>query len=201
MSMIYDPVLLPTEAACLRRWRADLLADVAGDVLEVGAGTGLNLRHYREGVARLVVTEPDPYMMRRLRRRARSHGRGAAILAAPAEALPFPDASFDVVVSTLVLCSAHDPAAALAEIGRVLRHGGRYVYIEHVAAPAGTPRRWLQGVFEPCWRPLAGGCEVTRETGGMILDAGFDVNGQTHELLRGAAPIVCPSIRGSATHV
>ena len=112
-----------------------------GRTLELGAGTGLNLAHYTDAVTELVLTEPDPFMARRLRKRLGSDPSGAGsveVVEAPAESLPFDDESFDTVVSTLVLCTVDDPARWRAEIARVLRPGGRLLYLEHVRDPAGA---------------------------------------------------------------
>jgi ubiquinone/menaquinone biosynthesis C-methylase UbiE len=120
------------------------------------------------------------------------------IVDAPAERLPFPDESFDAVVGTLVLCSVPDPAACLAEVHRVLRPGGRLVFVEHVAA---TDRdrlhRWQQRL-EPLWKRVAGGCHLTRPTEQLIVDAGFSTEGVEHGTLHKAPPVVRPLVAGSA---
>ena len=118
----------------MRRRRSALLGDARGRVVEIGAGTGLNIAHYPDGIAELVLTEPDAAMRRRLARRLQRHGRVARIVDAPAERLPLADASVDTVVSTLVLCTVDDPERALREIARVLRPDGQLLFIEHVRA-------------------------------------------------------------------
>jgi ubiquinone/menaquinone biosynthesis C-methylase UbiE len=130
----------------MRSNRRALLAHANGRVLEIGAGTGLNLAHYPDELRELVLVEPEPAMRDRLTRRIRGGGRQAVVVDAAAEALPFADASFDTVVCTLVLCTVAAPDRALAEIGRVLRPGGRMLFIEHVRAespragpPSGSP--------------------------------------------------------------
>ena len=128
----YDRINRPGETAGLSRERQRLLAQATGETIEVGAGTGLNLAHYPDAVTRLVLTEPDRHMARRLRRRAAAVRPDAEILDPPAAQLPFPDASFDTAVATFVLCSVPDPGAALNEIARVLRPGGRLLFVEHV---------------------------------------------------------------------
>src|SRR5215470_7784716 len=115
-ALIYDASLAIGERRGMAARRGELLASARGRVLELGAGTGLNLRHYPDGVE-LVVSEPDPAMRARLKRRA---GTAVRVVDAGAESLPFPDDSFDTVVSTLVLCTVADPDAALAEVRRVL---------------------------------------------------------------------------------
>jgi ubiquinone/menaquinone biosynthesis C-methylase UbiE len=195
---IYDPFMRSAERACLGEWRAALLRDAVGDVLEVGAGTGANVPFYASSVHSLLLTEPDPDMLAKLRRRTElAHVRVEA-RAASVEALPFADASFDTVVSTLVLCSVRDVAGALAEMRRVLRPGGRVLYLEHVAADDKPGRLAWQRRLEPLWTRLSGNCHLTRRTGESIRAAGFVVERETRESMRKALPIVRPSIRGVA---
>lgn len=196
---IYDPFMRGAEHACLAQWRAELLKDAVGDTLEIGAGTGANAPHYPPDVRRLVLTEPDPDMLVRLKRKA-VLVRGPRIEAflAAADALPFEDASFDTVVSTLVLCSVPDVAKALAEVRRVLRPGGRLLFLEHVAADDRPARLVWQRRLEPVWRHISGNCHLTRRTGEAIRAAGFVVEREARESVRKALPIVRPSIRGLA---
>ena len=129
---MYDLTNGPAEKAGLRQQRHDLLAQAAGATIEIGAGTGLNLPHYPPAVTRVVLTEPDPYMARRLRRRTARLGRDAEIFEATADHLPVPDGSFDTAVVTFALCSVPDVQAALSEITRVLAPGGWLLFFEHV---------------------------------------------------------------------
>lgn len=198
MAAIYDWFMADMEEACGRAWRADLLSELRGDVLEVGAGTGRNLEHYAD-LGRLVLAEPDPHMRKKLALRT-SHAavsRTLDVVPWSAERLDCPDGSFDAVVSTLVLCSVREPARALAEMRRVLREGGRLVFLEHVAAS--DPRRlaW-QHRLQPVWGPLAGNCHLCRDTERAITDAGFHVDRIVRESARKALPIVRPTIRGVA---
>jgi ubiquinone/menaquinone biosynthesis C-methylase UbiE len=189
----YDRGARRAEEAGLREQRRTLLADVDGDVLEVGAGTGLNLDHYPAG-ARLVLLEPDPHMRRKLAERVSESARKAEIVAAPAEALPFPDQSFDAVVTTLVLCSVSDLGSALAEIRRVLRVGGRLYLIEHVRGQG--RQAVVQDVIAPASR-LVLSCSPNRRTAQAVRAAGFELEEEPFRLLGGAL-WVRPAIRGVA---
>lgn len=198
---LYDWFMTKPEAHCLRAWRADLLGALQGDVLELGAGTGLNLPHYPESVERLVLTEPDRHMRRRLERRvADEPGRAASVevVQASAESLAQPDASFDYVVSTLVLCSVGSVEPALAEAHRVLKPGGALVFLEHVAAEDRPRRLRWQRRIEPLWKRLMGNCHLTRRAAEAIEAAGFVLEGCQRDSMRKAAPWVRPTVRGKA---
>jgi SAM-dependent methyltransferase len=155
---------------------------------------------------RLVLAEPDAAMRQRLGRAAgtlRLASNGGEVRVelsdAAAGALPFSDGEFDAVVSTLVLCSVADPPRALEEIHRVLKPGGRLVFIEHVAAQDGSSRLRWQRRLEPLWKRVMGNCHLTRDTEAAIRAAGFALGEVQRESLRKAMPIVRPSIRGVAT--
>jgi ubiquinone/menaquinone biosynthesis C-methylase UbiE len=198
VAALYDRAMRDVERAGLGAWRKELLADLSGHVLEIGAGTGRNLAYYPASVERLVLVEPDRHMRRRLEQRLADAPVPPEVVEAPAEDLPFPDASFDTVVSTLVLCSVRDPARAAAEAGRVLRPSGRLVLIEHVAAVDRPRRLAWQRRLEPLWRPLAGNCHLTRRTDEILRRAGFELVALERASMRKAPPIVRPTIRGSA---
>ena len=168
--------------------RKRLLSGARGAVLEIGGGTGANLEHYRD-VDRVTIAEPDPFMRERIGPKLEDVRVPVEVSAAGAEALPFPDGSFDTVVSTLVLCTVPDQEAVLDEVRRVLRHGGRLLFIEHVRA-AGSAARW-QDRLEPLWRRLLGGCHPNRDTVAAIEDAGFEI--ETFESFYRRSP--CPSSR------
>lgn len=199
---IYDRLTAGTEEACFQQWRSDLLAGVSGDVLEVGAGTGNNLAHYRPAVTRLVVTDPEPAMLDRLRPKldALHPDMPVEVAVASLVDLPFGDGEFDTVVSTLVLCSVPDQAEALAEVARVLRPGGRLVFMEHVAAEGRPDRLKWQRRIEPVWKRVAGNCHLTRHTAEAIAAAGFELaeSDVTRESARKATPLVRPTVRGVA---
>jgi ubiquinone/menaquinone biosynthesis C-methylase UbiE len=198
MATFYDAFMSRMERAGVGEWRKALLADVGGRVLEVGAGTGANLPFFPTSLERLVVAEPDASMRARLVKRIAVHGTKAETSDASLDGLPWPDASFDVVVGMLVLCTVADPARALAEIRRVLVPGGAFVYLEHVAADHDPGRLAWQRRIEPVWSVLAGGCKLTRRTSEAIRDAGFDVAGETRQSARKALPIFRTMVRGTA---
>jgi len=201
VAALYDRFMAESEVACLADWRRALLADLTGDVLEIGAGTGANLPHYPDGLRSLTLTEPDPHMRQRL---VLAVSQGVErpftveISDAAATALPVPDASRDAVVCTLVLCTVPDPQAVLREVVRILRPGGRFVYLEHVAAWDDPGRLRWQRALEPAWRILADGCHLTRRTGEHIREAGLVVDSEQRESMRKALPWVRPSLRGVA---
>jgi SAM-dependent methyltransferase len=198
MAAVYDRQMAKTEDAGLRDWRAALLGEVIGDVLEIGAGTGLNVPHYGTGVTRLVLAEPDPFMRRKLQQRAQLTDRPVEVVDAGVDPLPFASESLDVVVSTLVLCSVPDEAAALEEIHRVLRPGGRFVYLEHVAAIENPKRLKWQGRVEPVWKRVVGNCHLTRTTDQAIPAAGFELVEARRESMRQSPPWVRVTTRGVA---
>ena len=192
----YDTLAGPMERKGLADRRAQLLGALEGDVLEIGAGTGANLAVYPGGLT-LTVTEPSAPMAERLRERVASDRPDTTVVEAPAEQLPFADASFDEVVSTLVLCSVTDPHAAVAEIRRVLRPGGRLVLIEHVVAKGRG--RYAQRVWEPAQKVLGRNCHVTRDTRQTLETGGFDTSSVVDIAMPGAPESVFPAISGIAT--
>ena len=155
----------------LTPFREQTAGRARGDVLEIGGGTGANLRYYPPGV-RLTVAEPNPHMVKRLRRRADEQGREVAVVSDAGERLPFPNASFDTVVTTLVLCMVSDLDRVVRETRRVIRPGGAFLFYEHVLA--GTRRmRVLQDALNPAWRFMTTGCNLNRDIAGVISGAGF----------------------------
>jgi ubiquinone/menaquinone biosynthesis C-methylase UbiE len=172
-----------------------LLGDLSGDVLEIGPGTGVNFAYLPRSV-RWIGVEPNAYLRERLRAEAARGGLSAELHAGTAERLPLPDRSVDAVVSTLVLCSVPDVDAVLEEVRRVLRPGGRFVFVEHVGAPPGTWLRAIQRLVRPLWR-VGGGCHPDRDTLAAIERAGFaDLRA---ERFRVAAGLVSPHVAGVAT--
>ena len=166
----YDPLTRALERAVLAEHRARLLDGLDGQVLDVGAGTGANLPYLRQA-SRVVAAEPDAAMRRRLAARLAQAAVPVELSSDPAEGLRYPDASFDAVVFTLVLCSVASPDRALAEARRVLRPSGRLIILEHVRG-TGTLARWQDRVT-PLWSLLNGGCHPGRDTAAAIERAGF----------------------------
>jgi len=198
ISAFYDRAFQATEEAGLREMRRELLCEARGRVLELGAGTGLNIELYpHEGLDTLTLTEPDPHMFKQLRQRANTDCAGAELVQAGAEDLPFADASFDTVVVTLVLCTVPNQPAALREIKRVLAPGGQLLFLEHVRASAPDLARWQDRLERP-WRFLGDGCHCNRDTVSAIGAAGLRLGDVERSELPKAPAIVRPLAKGSA---
>jgi ubiquinone/menaquinone biosynthesis C-methylase UbiE len=168
-------------------------------VVELGAGTGLNLRHYPDGLEELILVEPDAAMRRRLARRLRRRGRSARIVDAAAERLPLADHSVDTVVATLVLCTVDDPRQALDEIARVLRPDGELLFVEHVRSASSRLARWQDALAGP-WRRFACGCRCNRSTLDQMRACGFEPDAE-QATWRAVPPIVRPLAIGRARPV
>jgi ubiquinone/menaquinone biosynthesis C-methylase UbiE len=189
----YDSFLSATEKAGLRDMRRELLSQASGRTLELGAGTGLNADLYPDSVSELVLTEPDRFMASRLRAKHPS----AEVIEAPAEDLPFEDDSFDTVALTLVLCTVPDPPAALREVARVLKPGGRFLFLEHVRAEDPKLARWQDRLHKP-WYLFGDGCHCNRDTLATIESSPLTVERSDRGDLPKAVPLVRPLLRGSA---
>lgn len=176
-------------------YKRELLSGLRGTVVEIGPGVGSNLPYLHPSV-RWIGIEPNPYMHGYLRDRAAHLGMTIEMRGHRAEDIDLPDASADAVVATLVLCSVGDPSAALREALRVLRPGGRFVFVEHVAAPQGTSTRLVQDAVQPLWAQVGDGCQTNRETWRVIEQAGFSRVEMRHFDID--APIVGRHIRGVA---
>ena len=197
IALTYDRQLAKIEQAGLGELRQTLLADASGRVLEVGGGTGANLPFYGPHVESLTITEPEPSMLRRLERRVREQSPATKVLRAPAEDLPFEENTFDVAVSTLVLCGVDDQARALRELRRVIRPGGRLIFIEHVRSDEPGLARWqdrLNGLIR-----LVACCDCNRRTLDSIQAEGFEVTTVEHTSLKKVPPWDRPLIAGTAT--
>jgi ubiquinone/menaquinone biosynthesis C-methylase UbiE len=192
----YDRMSARTERAGLATNRQLLLAGAKGRVLEIGAGTGANLPYYGAAVESLTVTEPEGPMLKRLERRARAEAPTATVVRAPAEDLPFEDDSFDTAVSTLVLCGVADQPRALRELRRVLKPGGRLLFLEHVRSDDPDIAR-LQDRMNAFNRFLVG-CDCNRSTLEAIKAAGFDVLEVEQTEINDTPRFVRPAIVGAA---
>jgi SAM-dependent methyltransferase len=172
---IYERISAEAESRGATGHRVRLLAGARGDVLEVGAGNGLNLAHYPREVTSVIAVEPDDTLRDRAVHAARDAPVSVEVRAGHVDALPAGDASVDVVVASLVQCSVPDQASALNEILRVLKPGGELRYYEHIRS-----KQPIKGLVEdaitPLWTRIAGGCHPNRRTDLAITDAGFDVD-------------------------
>ncbi|MDQ3157680.1 MAG: methyltransferase domain-containing protein [Actinomycetota bacterium] len=193
----YDRAMAGPEKAVLSGHRRTLLGQVHGSVLELGGGTGANLPYFGPAVTELVVTEPEEPMARRLENNLADHALPAKVVRAPAEDLPFESGTFDFVVSTLVLCTVDDTARALAEARRVLKPGGRLVFLEHVRSEDLKLARW-QDRLHGAWVRVGYGCHCNRTTMESIEQAGFSFIQVSNDRLRKAVPIIRPLILGTA---
>lgn len=196
-AVTYDRQMAKVERAGLRDFRVGLLGFARGRVLEIGGGTGANVPFYGPGVESLTITEPEPPMIRRLEQRVGELSPSTVVLRAPAEDLPFEDDSFDVAVSTLVLCGVDDQPRALRELRRVLRPGGELLFMEHVRSDEARLAR-RQDRMNGLSRFLVG-CECNRPTLASIRDAGFTVTHVEHTTMPKVPSFVSPFIVGRAT--
>jgi ubiquinone/menaquinone biosynthesis C-methylase UbiE len=193
----YDRQMAKVEKAGLRAHRETVLASATGQVLEIGAGTGGNLAFYGPSVESLTLTEPEIPMLRRLERKVRERSPGTMVLRAPAEDLPFEADSFDTAVSTLVLCGVDDQPRALRELHRVLRPGGRLLFIEHVRSDD-SKLSHRQDRMNGINRFMVG-CECNRPTLDTIQAGGFMVTTIEHLSMAKIPKWLSPFIVGSAT--
>ena len=176
-ALLYDAFMTPLGWLGLDRARRRLVQGLSGRVLEVGTGTGLLLPAYPPSVSEVVAIDIDPEMLAR----ARPRRPGVSLLQADVQQLPFPDASFDTVVSCLVFCSVEDPARGLAELRRVLRPSGQLRMLEHVRSPRPTLAS-LQDRLNPVWSHLSGGCQLNRDTVSLVEAAGFRITQRARHL-------------------
>jgi ubiquinone/menaquinone biosynthesis C-methylase UbiE len=197
-SALYDRMIAGTEEAGLRDTRRRALTAASGRTVDIGAGTGANIGLYPETVTELVFAEPDPHMLKKLRPKLAGAGLEAEVVEAPAEKLPFKDSSFDTAVFTLVLCTAADPAAAVAEAARILRPGGRLIFVEHVRSEDPGLARWQDRLERP-WRFCGDGCHCNRDTVATIETSSLTLEQVERGQLPKSPPLVRPLVWGSAT--
>lgn len=190
----YDRHVFPRamDIACglpmIGRQRELVVPLARGRVLEVGIGTGLNLRHYdKTRVTHIVGLDPALQLHPLARERMAQAGLDVELVGLSAEKIPLPDASFDTVLCTYTLCSIPDPLAALQEMRRVLKPDGRLLYCEHGRAPDASVRRW-QERLQPLWGPLAGGCQLGRDIPALLQAAGFRLPAPHERYLPGPRP-------------
>jgi ubiquinone/menaquinone biosynthesis C-methylase UbiE len=186
------------EDAGLREKRRGLLTRARGRTLEIGAGTGVNIALYPESGLDLVISEPDGYMRHQLEGKLAALGRDAQVLDAGGEHLSFADASFDTVVATLVFCTIPDPAAALREISRVLRTGGRLLFLEHVRSHDDPGLARWQDRLERPWGWFGRGCHPNRDTLAAIEGSGLELVEVERGRIAKVPPIVQPLLIGEA---
>jgi ubiquinone/menaquinone biosynthesis C-methylase UbiE len=191
----YDRNILPyvIDLACglkaVRRQRDKVVPRAEGRVLEIGIGTGLNMPHYdKTRIGRIVGVDPALQMHRLAQKRIRKAGLDVELIGLSAERLPLPDASFDTVVLTYTLCSIPDPVAALREMRRVLKAGGRLLFCEHGVAPDAGVRRW-QDRLTPTWKRFSGGCHLNRDVPALLKEGGFAVREMETMYLPGPRPM------------
>lgn len=194
----YDKAMRGFEAGCLKTWRRELLANLHGTVVEIGAGTGANLAHFPASISRLILCEPDEAMRAQLVKKHQLHPQAPAeILDCAAENLSMPNESVDFLVATLVFCSVDRPEKAISEAFRVLKASGSLIFLEHVAA---TDHPWLffwQGFWQPLWKRLSCNCHLRRETADLLEQGGFVLDIRETRF-PGAPGIVAPLILGRA---
>ncbi|MDW3215677.1 MAG: class I SAM-dependent methyltransferase [Ilumatobacteraceae bacterium] len=173
---IYTRFSQAAEKAGTAAHRDELLGGVAGRVIEVGAGNGLNFTHYPSSVVEVVAVEPEPYLRDRASEEAERASVPITVMPGTAEDLPADDESFDIAVTSLVLCSVLDPSRALQEIKRVLRPGGELRFFEHVRSHDHRLARVQTVADKTIWPRVAGGCHAARDTRQAIADAGFEID-------------------------
>jgi ubiquinone/menaquinone biosynthesis C-methylase UbiE len=170
------------------RYRARTIPAAAGRVLEIGAGSGLNLRFYGGEVQHLYALDPSARLLQMARKKRPAAAFPVKYLEASAEEVPLDSRSIDTVVSTWTLCSVPDAARALSEARRVLKPGGLLLFTEHGFAPDPRVQAW-QRRLDPLWSRVAGGCHLDRRIDRLIREAGFDIAEMTNEYLKGPRPI------------
>ncbi|MFQ5774218.1 MAG: class I SAM-dependent methyltransferase [Kiloniellaceae bacterium] len=171
------------------RWRARVVPAARGRVLEIGAGSGLNLPFYGPEVRAVTALEPSEALLAKAAKRARHAAFDIELVHGVAEDLRFEDRAFDSVVMTWTLCSIGDPATALAQMRRVLNPDGELIFIEHGLSPDSGVAAW-QRRLNPLWNRCSGGCNLNRPIGDLIRAAGFVLNGlETGYLIKGPRPL------------
>jgi ubiquinone/menaquinone biosynthesis C-methylase UbiE len=171
------------------RVRADWVPHARGDVLEVGIGSGLNLPFYSAEVHRVYGVEPSPELQKMARKRMAGQAIKVEFLSQSAEGdLPLSERSIDTVVMTWTLCSIPDPLKALRQMKRVLKAGGRLIFVEHGRAPDSRVAAW-QDRLSPVWKRIGGGCHLDRKIDELLVQAGFQIEELRTTYLPGPRPM------------
>jgi len=198
-AFLYDTAFVLAEKRGLHKIRFELLSQARGKVVELGAGTGLNIAHYPTNLDELLLTEPDPYMASKLRKRISSTPVEASIAQATADSLPIADASADTVICTLVLCTVPDPGKTLQEVSRVLHPEGKFLFIEHVRSENPRLARW-QDRLNRSWGWYACACNCNRDTVSTIRNSPLQITELRRDQMRWISPLVRPLVVGVAIH-
>lgn len=197
---MYAAVSPGMEARGMGALREELLVGLRGEVVEIGAGNGLNFAHYPPEVTRVTAVEPEPYLRARAEEASREAPVPVEVVAGVADDLPLAAGSVDVAVVSLVLCSVPDPIVALREVARVLRPGGQLRYLEHEAADTRGLRAVQRAVDATLWPRLAGGCHTSRQPSRSVADGGFTIVAERRlRFPEGRIPVpAAPHVLGSA---
>ena len=195
-ALLYDAFFGVMERNGLTGLRRELLSQAEGRCLEIGAGSGLNLAHWPREVE-LVASEPFEPMADQLRRKVRESRPDTEVVVASGESLPFPDSSFDTVALTMVLCTVPDPDGVLREVDRVLKPGGKFLFLEHVRAREEGLARWQDRLHGP-WYAFGHGCHCNRDTPATLAASPLEVTGDSWGEVPGAVPLVKPMYTGVA---
>lgn len=195
---IYEQLARNMERGPVGRYRRELLAPLTGRVIEIGGGTGENLKHYSPLTSQIVFTEPDRFMLKRAKQRSAEQGSGFELVRASGEKLPFKDDSFDSAVATLVLCSVVNQETVIDEIKRVLRPGGTFYFFEHVLDIESEQIAKRQQRWARIWSKVGAGCRPDRSTDDAISAAGLDIIEMKRFPVPGAPKLVRPHILGEA---
>lgn len=182
----------------LREVRARVCSALSGEVVEVGFGTGLNAPHYPATVHKIAAVEPSTLCMRIAESRISATSTRVELAGLTGETLDLPSDQFDAALSTWTLCTIPDVDAALAEILRVLKPGGRFHFVEHGRAPDASVARWQERI-EPPWKHVAGGCRLTREISELVERAGFEIDGLHTYYMSGEPKMFGYTFEGVAT--
>ena len=191
---LYNDVVLPRLCHLAMRnrhlvpYRRRVLAGAQGEVLEIGIGSGLNLPFYGPHVRGIHGLEPSPQLVRLAERAAGRSNRLVSLIEGSAEAIPFDDKSLDTIVTTWTLCSIPHADRALAQMRRVLKPGGRLLFVEHGLGPEEAVRKW-QHRLTPVWSKVSGGCHLNRPIQALIEHAGFDVARLETGYMKGPKPM------------